>query len=91
MATLFAGLDLDTDQGKYDAKEKIRKIYDEYGQIKPEAFMKAGAEKLLMNVLSDPRMGSGNGIQIYRKDGDVWGKLKWDSAKNVIKENCTFN
>ena len=56
----------------------------------PEAFTQQGAEKLLMNVFSDIRVGNGSGIHIYRKDADGWGKLKWDAQKNVIKENCNF-
>ncbi|MFC6269057.1 hypothetical protein [Frigoriflavimonas asaccharolytica] len=87
--TLFAGLDLDTAEGTLNADLLVRKIYKDYGGDE-DASTQTKAEKLFLDVLNDENMGFGNGISIYRKDGNIWGELKKDSNGIINKTNCTL-
>lgn len=88
---LFAGLNLDTanttDEEKFIARDKMRKLFKKHGE---DDFLydQIRAEKLFMSVLNDPEVGGSNGMHVYRKDDDGWGKLKMDANGNVTKENC---
>ncbi|UFH33897.1 hypothetical protein LNP04_09430 [Chryseobacterium sp. C-71] len=88
--TLFAGLDLDNTEQEKVAKEKMKKLFKRYGEDE-NPYTQIRAEELLIDVLNSPEMGGGNGIHIYRKDGNNWGKLSCDADGIINKENCTFN
>jgi hypothetical protein len=45
------------------------------------------AERLFMNVINDPKMGGGNGISLYRRDDDGWGKLS-KTGNTITKTPC---
>jgi hypothetical protein len=89
LTALFAGLDLNTEQGKEDAENAVFEIFEEYG-LKREnnpPYTQAMAEELFMNVVNDPQMGGGNGINLYRKDADGWGKLV-KNGNSIQKVPC---
>lgn len=88
---LFSGMNLGTatttKEEKDLAKKEVFKIFEDYGMDK-NPYDQARAEKLFMDVLNDPKVGSGDGIHIYRKDADGWGKLNMDANGNITKEYC---
>ncbi|WP_143884784.1 hypothetical protein [Chryseobacterium binzhouense] len=90
--TFFAGMNIGTatttKAQKDFAKAEVLKIFKENGQEDKKAYNQADAEKLFMKVIHDSKIGSGNGLHIYRKDSDGWGKLNIDSNGNITKENC---
>lgn len=55
---------------------------------KNETYNQAQSEKIFLKVINDPKFGAGNSVQIYRKDGDIWGKLKLEKGGAISKENC---
>lgn len=86
--TLFEGLDLNTAQGMKDAYIRVDNIFKKQGKKDGQAYNQSQAEKLFMNVINDPKIGGGEGIHLYRKDADGWGKLNIDANGNIPKENC---
>ena len=73
-----------------DARKEMKKIFKQQGQDDYKTYNQADAEKLFMKVINDPKIGSGNGVHIYRKDTDGWGKLNMDANGNITKENCSL-
>ena len=87
MTQLFEGLNLDTEQGKEEAEYRVFKIYKKKYFDENQSYTQDIAEKLFLDVLNDPKLGGGNSIGIYRKDGDTWGKLK-KTGNTIQKEDC---
>jgi hypothetical protein len=85
--SLFAGLDLNTAQGREDANNKIFEIQKKYDLNTNQVYDQAMAEELFMNVINHPDMGSGTSINLYRKDADGWGKLV-KNGNTITKELC---
>jgi len=85
--TLFAGLDLNTAQGRKDANDKILKIQESFNLNTNQIYDQAMAEELFMNVINDEKLGGGTSINLYRKDADGWGKLV-KNGNIISKEPC---
>lgn len=85
--TLFAGLDLNTAQGRKDAEKEIEKIQKKHGLNTNQIYDQAMAEELFMNVINDEKLGGGTSINLYRKDADGWGKLV-KNGTTITKEPC---
>lgn len=85
--TLFAGLDLNTAQGRADANNKIFEIQKKHGLNTNQVYDQAMSEELFMNVINDPKLGGGNSINLYRKDADGWGKIV-KNGNTISKEPC---
>ncbi len=90
--TLFAGLNLGnsttTEMDKKKAQEIVQKIYYRNKLKGDHAYTQTEAEQKFLKSISNPSMGMGNSIHIFRKDTDGWGKLNIDSNGNITKENC---
>ncbi|MFY8069815.1 MAG: hypothetical protein ACOVMG_06950 [Flavobacterium sp.] len=89
LTALFEGLDLNTKEGKIDANNRVFEIFETYGLRRKSnpPYTQAMAETLFMNVVNDPKMGGGNGIALYRKDDDGWGKLV-KTGNTIQKTPC---
>ncbi|SDM33978.1 hypothetical protein [Chryseobacterium taihuense] len=89
---LFAGLNIGTANAtaanKETARKEIKDLYKKYGYKDTETYNQVQSEKIFLKVLNDPKFGGGNSIQVYRKDGDKWGKLKIDNNGTVSKDDC---
>ncbi|GEM_PF-5335603 len=90
--SLFEGLNLGTvsttEEEKEKARKRIQRIYDKNGLKGDHNFTQTEAEQKFLKSISDPSMGTGNSIHLFRRDGSSWGKLNIDSNGNVTKENC---
>lgn len=89
LTVLFEGLDLNTKEGKEKANDEVFEIFQKFGLMKENnpPYTQAMAEELFMNVVNDPKMGGGNGINLYRKDDDGWGKLV-KTGNSIQKVPC---
>jgi hypothetical protein len=56
-------------------------------EVNNPTYDQAMAERLFMNVINDPKMGGGNGISLYRRDDDGWGKLS-KTGNMITKTPC---
>lgn len=89
---LFAGLHQDTTTSTKDEDDKAYKkvfdIFEAYGFKAEKVYTQIEAQKLVMKVLNDPKIGGG--VHLYRKgkNESSWGKLNIDANGNVTKEDC---
>jgi hypothetical protein len=88
MTELFTGLNLDTEQGRKDAEKKVSDIFKKHGFNPNQDYTQAMAEDLFIDVMDDALLGGGNGINIYRRDENGWGKLTCGSSGIVQKTDC---
>ncbi|MXS70989.1 hypothetical protein GSF70_07145 [Flavobacteriaceae bacterium W22] len=90
---LFAGLhqgqSSTTDEDKV-ARGKVYKIFKANGFNPKKDYSESNALKILMNVLKDPDLGSGNSVHLYRKDKNTkrWAKLKLNPDGTVGQDDC---
>lgn len=92
---LLAGLNKDTTDPSTTEQEKkandlLYGIYEKKGFDKKKDYTEDEALKILMKVLNDPKIGSGNGVHLYRRDKDTkrWAKLKLNSDGTVGQDDC---
>ncbi|SFT60538.1 hypothetical protein SAMN05421857_2031 [Chryseobacterium formosense] len=92
---LFAGLNQGTEADPTTEQEKkandlLYEIYEKKGFDKYKDYTEVEALKILMKVLNDPKIGSGNGVHLYRKDKTTkrWAKLKLNLDGTVGQDDC---
>ncbi|MFN4365265.1 hypothetical protein [Chryseobacterium hispalense] len=83
---LLAGLDLDIQAQRDRANGRIKEIFDEYGGLQGN-MNQLQAEKIFLQVLNNAKLG-GNTLQLYRKDGNTWGRLILDPNGGIYKDPC---
>lgn len=91
LAGLNQGTDADPTTEQDDiANKKMYKIFERKGFKKDKDYTESEALKILMNVLNDSDIGSGNGVHLYRRDKDTkrWSKLKLNSDGTVGQDDC---
>lgn len=93
---LLAGLNQDivdppaTKEQDDKANNLIYKIYRANGYKEDKDYTEEEALKILMNVLNDSDIGSGNGVHLYRRDKTTkrWAKLKLNTDGTVGQDDC---
>ncbi|MCX8526233.1 hypothetical protein OF897_20155 [Chryseobacterium formosus] len=91
---LLAGLNQDTrdpttTEQEEEANNSIYKIFRAKGFEKDKDYTEEEALKILMKVLNDSNIGSGNGVHLYRKNNtNRWAKLKLNPDGTVGKDDC---
>ncbi len=93
---LLAGLNYDTTQAnptteqEKKANDLLYGIYEKKGFDKKKDYTEEEALKILMKVLNDPKIGSGNGVHLYQRDKNTkrWAKLKLNADGTVGQDDC---
>jgi hypothetical protein len=84
---LIGEFDYNTEDGFKKASDRIMTIYEKYGFKETQTYTQYMAEELFLNVMNDPKFGSGSSIGIYRQTNGTWGKLS-KSGGSVISTPC---